>query len=178
MKLLIVSFSNICRGPMAAGLARKIAQERGVSLEVETAGMAAHSKAPVPAAAIEAMAQAGVDISRHQPKPVASHLLAWADVVLGLERDLTLGLRLQYPDAAEKILDLDSEIRDPRRPGATLEDYAACRDRLESLLRHLEIYTDRSRRDDTAAARCAPHARARNPRDPQCMSTGGRSVRS
>ena len=38
MKLLIVCAGNTCRSPMAGGLLKKIASERGIKLEIHTAG--------------------------------------------------------------------------------------------------------------------------------------------
>jgi len=64
MNLLVVCFGNTCRSPMAGGLARKIAAAKGTSLEVRTAGVAAHNHRPVAQLAVEAMREVDIDISQ------------------------------------------------------------------------------------------------------------------
>lgn len=172
MKLLIVSFRNTCRGPMAGGLARRIAAQEGLAIEVETAGMALHNKIPVASLAVEAMADVSVDISQHRSKPVTHDLLQWADVIVAVDPDLALGLRLQYPDAAKKILDFGSDVPDPRRPGATLSDYVTCRDLLDALLRRLPICAAPGRGHQSTGLRGASHGRGPRAQGPVSCRSG------
>jgi protein-tyrosine-phosphatase len=172
MKLLIVSFRNTCRGPMAAGLAGRIAAQQGLVLEIETAGMASNSKGFVAPLAVEAMTGLGVDISQHRSTPVTPELLQSADVVVAVEPDLAVGLRLQYPDTAEKVLELGGDVPDPHRPGATLSDYVACRDLLEALLRRLPIYAPYGRAPRGDAVRIPPFGRGSRSQGPLSCRSG------
>ena len=145
MKLLIVCFGNICRGPMAYGLARKIAAEKGLALEIQTARMDPHRKGPVTRLAVEAMAQVDVDISQVDAAPISQGLLEWADAAVAVEPDLAIAVRLQYPEAEDKVLHLETNVPDPHRPGAALADYVACRDLLEQGLLRLPIWHEREK---------------------------------
>lgn len=140
MKLLIVSFRNTCRGPMACGLARKIAVEKGVACEVRTAGTVAHRRGPATLLAVEAMTQVDIDISTEHSKPLTRGLVEWADAVTAVESDLAVGLSLQFPELANKILRPGPDVQDPCQPWATLTDYVNCRDLLEQGLRQLPIW--------------------------------------
>lgn len=140
MKLLIVSFRNTCRGPMACGLARMIAAENEVTCEVRTAGTVAHRRGPATLLAVEAMSQVNIDISTEHSKPLTRGLVEWADAVTAVESDLAVGLSLQYPELANKILRPGPDVQDPRQPWATLTDYVNCRDLLEQGLRQLPIW--------------------------------------
>jgi protein-tyrosine-phosphatase len=161
MNVLIVSFRNTCRGPMAGALARRIASQHSIALDVAIAGTA--QKGSVAALAVEAMANISEDISQHHPQQLTAQMLEWADVVVALDADLGLGLRLQYPDAADKIIDLGADVPDPRRPGATLDDFVACRDQLDTLLRRLPIYAPHNRAYQSAGLRFPARGRAARP---------------
>jgi protein-tyrosine-phosphatase len=140
MKLLIVCFGNRSKGPMATGLARKIAAAHRLALEIQTAEATGRDTAPVSPLAVDAMRQLSVDISQDCPKPISHRLVEWADLVLAIEPGLALGLALQYPEKADHILCLGEEVAEPHRPVATLGDYVQCRDLLEKLLREMPIW--------------------------------------
>jgi protein arginine phosphatase len=125
---------------MAGGLARKIAAAKGTSVEVRTAGVAAHNRRPVAQLAVEAMREVDVDISQDYSKPVTRDLVEWADLMVAVEKNLALELRHRHPDMASKVNFLDRDVPDPLRSDATLADYVKCRDLLEELLLKLPIW--------------------------------------
>ncbi|HWG84607.1 MAG TPA: arsenate reductase ArsC [Deinococcales bacterium] len=65
MRLLILCTANSARSQMAEGWARHYARERGLNLEVHSAGTRATRVNPH---AIEAMREAGIDLSGHYSK--------------------------------------------------------------------------------------------------------------
>lgn len=77
MKVLFVCVGNSCRSQMAEGFAR------AAGLEAESAGT--EPAASVSCLAIEAMREAGIDISGHTPKP-----LDW-DRLPEFDRTITMG---------------------------------------------------------------------------------------
>lgn len=126
---------------MAGGLARKIAAEWAIELEVRTAGVAHHPNRRVEPKAVAAMAELGVDISADYSKPVTSQDIEWADVVVAVQHEQALYLAEEYPTAAGKIHRLASDVQDPFcQP---LSEYRRCRDLLEALLLRLPIWRDR-----------------------------------
>ena len=65
IKVLFLCTGNSCRSQMAEGWARHL---RGDAIEPHSAGIEAHGLNPL---AVRAMAEAGVDISRHHSKHVS-----------------------------------------------------------------------------------------------------------
>ncbi len=142
MRLLVVCAGNTCRSPMAAGLARKIAVERSVDLDVRSAGVAHHPGRLVERKAVAVMAEIGIDISTEYSKPVTPNDVDWADLVVVVEHEHAFYLAEKYPTAAAKIHELASDVQDPYcQP---LPEYRKCRDRLEELLLRLPIWRNRA----------------------------------
>ena len=98
MRILFVCTGNTCRSPMAAGIARAVAAERGLSdVVVESAGAAANPLPPgMPMPEIGASDGAllvamehGIDLGAHRARPLTRDLVSGADLVLAMgERHL------------------------------------------------------------------------------------------
>lgn len=133
-RILLVCTGNTCRSPMAEGLLRALARERGQAVEVLSAGLCADGS-PASPQAVAVMAERGIDISRHVSHPVTPELCAAADVIGVMSaghRDLLIRL---FAVPAEKVVLLGGGIPDPF--GGTLEDYRRTRDALEKAVRVL-----------------------------------------
>ncbi len=105
LHILFVCTGNTCRSPMAEGLLRKLARERGIDLEVRSA-------------------ISGTSISRHaaailQEEGIADHLessqltgqsVAWADLVLTLTSGHKQHLLQYFPDAVTKTYTLKEYV--------------------------------------------------------------------
>jgi len=76
MKILILCTGNTCRSQMAEGILRSMDPQ----LEVYSAGTSAEEK--VNPFAIKAMAEIGLDISKHKPEPVSIYLDKAFDYVI------------------------------------------------------------------------------------------------
>ena len=81
-KVLFVCTGNTCRSPIAEGLLKKLAQDKGLELEVQSAGLAAFAGIPVAPEAVEACRAKGVDISGHQTQPLGKNLVMESDLIL------------------------------------------------------------------------------------------------
>jgi protein arginine phosphatase len=132
MKLLIVCAGNTCRSPMAGGLLKKIASERGIDLEIHTAGLAHHPNQPVAEQAVAALQEFGINISDEYSKPVTADALTWADIIVAVQQSHKEYLLAKYPEVAGKVHCLACDVRDPY--GGSISDYRAVRDKLEQLL--------------------------------------------
>lgn len=133
-RILLVCTGNTCRSPMAEGLLRALAQERGQAVEVLSAGLCADGS-PASPQAVEAMAQRGIDIAGHVSHPVTRELCAAADVIGVMSaghRDLLTRL---FAVPTDKVVVLGGGIPDPF--GGTAEDYRRTRDALEQAVRVL-----------------------------------------
>jgi protein-tyrosine-phosphatase len=113
MKVLFVCAGNLCRSPFAEGLARRLASERGLDVEFESAGEIAYDGNRCPPDALEAARAHGVDLSAHRARRLTPERRAAADEVVPL-----------------------FDVPDPigRGPGAYRETYERLHERVDELL--------------------------------------------
>lgn len=81
-KILFVCTGNTCRSPMAEGLFKKMAKEKQLPVEVQSAGLAAFAGVPATPEAILVCLEKGVDISGHQSQPLNKSLVMESDLIL------------------------------------------------------------------------------------------------
>jgi protein-tyrosine phosphatase len=117
---------------MAAGLLSKIAKEKGINVDVRTAGLAYHPNKRVAQSAVAVMEELGIDISDEYSKPVTAEGLNWADVVLTVQRSHKAHLLEDCPSIEQKLRLLESDVRDPYC--GPIAEYRNVRDQLKSLL--------------------------------------------
>ncbi|TNE87725.1 MAG: low molecular weight phosphotyrosine protein phosphatase [Deltaproteobacteria bacterium] len=116
--LLFVCTGNICRSPMAEGIARDAGSRMGLDLEVKSASALGLDGDPADRKAIAVCAELGIDIAEHEAQPVTAELMEWADQVLVMEMRHAMDLRFRFPEHDEKIVLLGPfggkmEIADP-----------------------------------------------------------------
>jgi protein-tyrosine-phosphatase len=102
---------------MAEGLLKKMAEIRGIELEVSSAGVAALDGYPATQQTIDVMKkEEGVDMSAHQSRRLTLEMLREADKIFVMEnfqRDWVLEFS---PDVKNKVFLLaDKDIPDPIR---------------------------------------------------------------
>ena len=117
-KLLFICTGNICRSPMAEGLAPSIAAEYQHEVEAKSAGTLGLIDYTADPKAVEVIKERKLDISGHRSKEITRELIVWADYILVMERKHASHVRANFPDGREKILELGSfgsfaEISDP-----------------------------------------------------------------
>ena len=109
MKILLVCTGNTCRSPFAEGLARRLASERGMSVEFDSAGEQAREGAHCPPEAVATARRHGVDLSAHRARRLTVEQRADADEVVELfdVQDPIGGgagaYRKSYEDLREKV---------------------------------------------------------------------------
>ena len=96
LRILFVCFGNICRSPMAEGLAAEHVKrehpDKAVLLEFSSAGTGAlNGNPPTPEAAL-AMAGRGIDIARHRARRATPEVVDACDLVLTMEERQRLWL--------------------------------------------------------------------------------------
>lgn len=122
--VLFLCTGNSCRSQMAEGWARALGSH---VLKARSAGLEAHGKNP---RAIEAMREAGVDISHQESTRLTPDLLEWADLVVTV---------CGHADEQCPILPSGTPkehwpIEDPAKAAGTEEElktlFAACREEI------------------------------------------------
>jgi protein-tyrosine phosphatase len=130
-RVLVLCTGNICRSPFAAELLRKRAADRGIRLDVRSAGLhttAGHDAYPL---AKTTSSGYGVDLATHRTMPLAAEMVSWADLVLVMEAAQLMQLRRVASAATRKTFLLGhfassatTDIRDPY--AGTPEDFRRC----------------------------------------------------
>lgn len=100
MKILLVCLGNICRSPMAEGLLRHKAAERGMKIVTDSAGtIGAHAgEAPDPRAQ-EAMRRHGLEIGDLRARQFMPTDFERFDLLLAMDRNNLKDMRKIAPDA-------------------------------------------------------------------------------
>lgn len=88
MKILMVCLGNICRSPLAHGVLKHLAQERGLTWTVDSAGTGNwHVGNPPDHRSIAVARRYGVDISTQRAQQFGSHHFNEYDHILVMDRE-------------------------------------------------------------------------------------------
>ena len=116
--LLFVCTANICRSPMAEGLARDYAQRRGWAVEVRSGGILGLIDREAAKNAVRVLGEINIDISGHRSSGITKEMVEWADHILVMELRHAIKLRERHDNLGTKVLQLGSfgglvEVNDP-----------------------------------------------------------------
>lgn len=85
-RVLFVCLGNICRSPMAEGVFRRVAAERGLDLDIASAGTGAwHVGKPPDPRAIAAARERGIDISGQRARQVSAGDFSDFDLIVAMD---------------------------------------------------------------------------------------------
>lgn len=119
--VLFVCLGNICRSPMAERVARRMAAERGLEVEVTSAGTSDEERGnPIDPRARRVLQAAGYDATGHHAHQVTADEVRRADLVLAAEQRHVTAMRRLVPGATNirLVTDFDPQAR----PGDPLPD--------------------------------------------------------
>jgi protein-tyrosine-phosphatase len=110
-RILFVCTANTCRSPLAEWLLRRLAQERGVALEVQSAGIYAYPGTSMSNYSSHILH--GREIEHlFASQRVTEHLMDWATLVLTMTVGHKQQLIMNYPHAIDKIFTLKEFVID------------------------------------------------------------------
>jgi protein-tyrosine-phosphatase len=135
MRILFVCSGNMCRSPMAEGLARKIL---GSIVEAESAGTGAMNGRGAAKNAIEIMrSRFDIDLSKHRSRNVSDVALDDFDYIVPMDDDVADELRGTYPQISSRIME-SWKIDDPF--GGSLEAYGKTADEIQKRVEELSLH--------------------------------------
>jgi tRNA threonylcarbamoyl adenosine modification protein (Sua5/YciO/YrdC/YwlC family) len=143
-QILVICSGNLCRSPMAEGLARRMLAKRlgfteaelaAHGFEVSSAGTGAMAGYPPSSHAVAAMAERGIDITGHRSRPITVDGLLASDyiwVMADHHRESVVRLAPEVASRVELIDPTGADVDDPI--GGSLNTYRACARQIESAL--------------------------------------------
>ena len=128
---------------MAEGLLRDMANKKGLSLEVKSAGTFAMDGVGAAENAILALKELDINISDHKAQSLSRGLVEEADLILTMSRSHKESLLLKYPDIKDKVYLLNEyafgKVRDIQDPfGRDEYNYKLVRDEILKALENIK----------------------------------------
>jgi len=145
-RLLVVCTGNLCRSPMAVGLAKKMLADRlgcdpeeleDRGLEIASCGTGAGGDQPASTNAVETMREEGIDVRHHRSRPMTVDSLLAADYIWVMTRGHLEAVAALAPEVANRAVLIDpdgKDVSDPMR--GDLAAYQACARHLERAVAH------------------------------------------
>lgn len=136
MKILLVCLGNICRSPMAEGVFRQLAEQRGLDWQIDSAGTADYHVGEAPdRRAQRASAEVGIAIENLRGRQVEKADFTRFDWILALDRANLRALQSLAPAGHSArlglLLDPFLEGREPAEVAdpywGEMEDFRTCR---------------------------------------------------
>ncbi|MBM7566550.1 low molecular weight protein arginine phosphatase [Paenibacillus sacheonensis] len=122
-RILFVCTGNTCRSPMAEAMLRSLAQKRGVSLEVRSAGVSTVDGLPVSTNAQSVLRRRDIH-HNNGSTALESGSITWADLILTMTASHKRHLLQRFPAAVDKthtLLEFVHQDEEGQRRIAELE---------------------------------------------------------
>jgi protein-tyrosine-phosphatase len=100
--ILFVCTGNTCRSPMAEGILRQMALDKGLAITVRSAGISASLGAPMSRHSAVLMEKKGIPAQHSSQSASAKHIV-WADLILTMTVSHKRAVIQAFPEALEKI---------------------------------------------------------------------------
>jgi protein-tyrosine-phosphatase len=111
VNILFVCTGNTCRSPMAEVFLRHLAEDAGLAVTVQSAGIAASQGAPMSRHSATIVEKNGLR-QQHHSQAASSKLMTWADLILTMTVSHKRALIQTFPHALDKIHLLKEYVED------------------------------------------------------------------
>jgi protein-tyrosine-phosphatase len=123
--VLFVCTGNICRSPMAEGLARHRAGQLGLEMMFSSAGVVGQAGHPASRNGVQVLRDRGIDIGDHGARRLTGRIIEESDLLVALEEEHRLAIQ-EFPEAALKPVLLLSEWAGEPHIGPGVDDPIGC----------------------------------------------------
>lgn len=123
---------------MAEFLLRELTRQRGIDVEVKSAGLWAVHGEPATEETIAVLQELGIDAKSHRSRPLDWDLIDWANLVLTMEEWQKSQIIARAPETRNKVFTLtefageEGEVPDPY--GTARHAYRQVRDQIQRLV--------------------------------------------
>ncbi|WP_322820717.1 low molecular weight phosphatase family protein [Chloroflexus sp.] len=115
--ILIIGAADTGRAPIAVALLRRLAQERGHTWHIASAGVVGHDDDPLQPAARDALAVMGLTLDDHVARSLTDDLAHTAHLLIAVDSGIARVLRSRYPQATiyslSELAGRNRDIPDP-----------------------------------------------------------------
>lgn len=122
MRVLMVCTGNTCRSPMAAALFKQAARERGIVVEVDSAGLMAATGEPATDYASVALEELDLDLKDHQSAPVDFSTLDTYDFIFTMTDSHKRQITQFRSDLSDRIYVLKEMAHNIRQESEKLKE--------------------------------------------------------
>lgn len=108
-RVVVICHANVARSVVAAQLLRDATDERGIAVELRTAGTHATEGQPVSARTVTALTKATgspVSLGAHRAHLLSGDDVEWADLIIAMEDSQVRFVRRLHPEAADRVATL------------------------------------------------------------------------
>lgn len=122
-RVLFLCLGNICRSPTAEAVLRRMAEEVGLDLAIDSCGTGDwHTGEPPDRRAIAAAARRGYDLTPLRARQLTPEDFTRFDLILAMDRSNLRGAEARRPDGAGAQVELFLSLIDENGPGAKSMD--------------------------------------------------------
>lgn len=119
--ILFICTGNTCRSPLAEGILKKLAAEKGLDIEVRSAGVFAEEGRPISSYSAQILKQFGHEEAMSS-RQLSEQDVQWADLILTMTMGHKSSVVSRYPETVDKIYTLKEFVEDDQEVRTIIEE--------------------------------------------------------